>query len=164
MSTTVEQPEAPQIGSEEIRWRVWPLRQQPLAAMLVALGLAAAGALTYYMLASPALVCLSLSALALAGWRFFVPIDLTVDDGGIKQQWLAWRRYDDWNSFRAFSSLAHGFILWPSENFCPLDTARSLFVPCDCQKAELVVLLRRHLVEADERKRMKDDACRDLPC
>ena len=98
--------------------------------MLVVLGFVAVGVLIYFVLGSPAMAFLSLIALGLAGWRFFVPIDFTVDDGGVKQQWLARRRYDDWNSFRVFSSLAHGFILWPSENCCPLDATRSLFLPC----------------------------------
>ena len=147
MSTIVETPESPQIGSAEIRWRWWPLRQQPLVTMLAALGFVAVAALIDFVLASPAMVCVALIALGLAGWQFFVPVDFTVDDGGVKQQWLARRRYDDWNSFRAFSSLAQGFILWPSESCCPLDATRSLFLPCRREKTDVVVLLRRHLVE-----------------
>jgi hypothetical protein len=147
MSIVQERPESQQLGSAEIRWRSWPLRQRPLIAMLAALGLAAIGALIDFVFASQAIVLVAMIALGLAGWRLFVPIDFTVDEGGVKQQWLRRRRYDDWNTFRAFSSLAHGCILWPNENCCPLDAARGLFLPYSRQEAGLVVLLRRHLVE-----------------
>ena len=115
--------------------------------MLVGLGFAIVGTLIHFMLASPAIDCVALLALGLSGWKFFVAIDLTVDDGGVEQQWLGGRRRDGWNSFRAFSALTDGFILWPSENCCPLDAANGLFLPCTAQKADLMVLLRRHLVE-----------------
>ena len=107
----------------------------------------AVGALTYYSVVSPAMVCVAVSALTLAGWRFFVPVDFKLDDGGLQQQWLGRRRYGDWSSFCRFSSLAHGFLLWPQGDCCPLDAARSLFLPCSSNRANLEALLRRHLVE-----------------
>ena len=146
MSTILEPPDATQDGGGEIRWKSWPL-QRPLVALLAALGFLAVGALIYFVLASGSMVLLSLIALGLAGWRLFVPVDFTVDGGGVKQQWLGRLRYDDWSSFRAFSSLADGFLLWPSENSCPLDAVQGLFLPCLRQRPELLVLLRRHLVE-----------------
>ena len=146
MSTIAETPESPQIGSTEIHWKSWPLQRPPVAT-LVALGVVAVGAGVYFVIASPTMLCLSLITLGLAGWRLLVPIDFTVDEGGVKQQWLGRRRYDEWNSFRAFSSPDHGFILWPRVDCCLLDVTRSLFLPCSREKAELVALLRRHLMQ-----------------
>jgi hypothetical protein len=90
---------------------------------------------------------LAVLAAGLAGWRILVPIEFTVDEGGVQQQWLGRRRYDDWNSFRGFSSLPNGFILWPPGSYCPLDAMRGLYLPCVSQKAELADLLRRYLAE-----------------
>jgi hypothetical protein len=147
MSTTVELPELLSPGSEQVRWKSWPLRQEPRVAVLALLGLVAAGVVVYVELGSPAMMLVLLIALGLAGWRLFLPVDFTVDEAGVLQQWPGRRRYDDWNSFRGFSPLADGFILWPSENCCPLDAAHGLFLPCTGPRAELAGLLRRHLLE-----------------
>ena len=100
--------------------------------------------MTYLVLASPAMAFFAHVALGLAAWRLLVPVDFTVDEGGVKQQWLRCRRYDGWNSFRAFSSLADGFVLWRSENACPLDADGVCFCRVRAKGASCSALLRRH--------------------
>jgi hypothetical protein len=146
MSAIAVPPEPSIADGRKICWKSWPVGQ-PRQALKAAVGFASVGFSVFYVTASPTMAFLSLVVVGLAGWRMLVPVTFEADDGGVRQQWLRCRRYDSWNTYRAFSSSRDGFILWPHEACCPLDVTRGLFLPCSSHKADLSALLRRNLAE-----------------
>jgi hypothetical protein len=147
MSTTAEISPLLSAGVEELHWSSRPLHRRPKDAIAVTLALFVTGATVFAVTGSRDLTVLSLLSMGLAGWRVFVPIEFTLDGGGVMQRCLRQQQYDDWTSFRAFSPLTHGFVLWPSERPCAIDATRGLYLPAVTNREQLLAMLRQHLAE-----------------
>jgi hypothetical protein len=147
MSTVVEQSEFVPPIPPVLRWRSWPAREHPFRALAVLLGLALVGLVIWGRTGQAALAWLGPAAAAAALWRVFLPVQYTVDDEGISQGILGRRRRRAWQSFQAYEVCPTGLLLVPYQDFCPMDVARSVFLPCPPHRAELCAQARRHLGE-----------------
>jgi hypothetical protein len=151
MPTVVDQPEFIPPVPAVLRWRSWPAREHPLRALAVLLGLAIVGLVIWWRTGQAVLAWTGPMLVAATLWRFFLPVQYTVDDEGISQGILGRRGSRAWQSFRACEVCPGGVLLVPYSDYCPMDVVRSVFVPCLPLRNEVCARVRSHLCGPDGR-------------
>ncbi|MGA2033770.1 MAG: hypothetical protein ABSG68_16070 [Thermoguttaceae bacterium] len=145
---SIDQPDfdTPAVGP--LRWRVWPARQQPLATVAVLLGLAATAAVVAALAGSTALACCAAAALAVAMWRFFLPVTFELNALGVDQNILGRRRRTAWGAIGYYELCRGGLLLLEHDEVCPMAVYGSLYLPWLGHREEVLALVRRYLGEA----------------
>lgn len=112
-----------------VRWRSWPLREQPGRTLVVAVCLLGAGVVVGWSTGRVHLAILAVAALALALWRFFVPVEFALSHQGVDQRLLGrWRRIA-WEAIRHYELCPSGVLLLPDEDHSPISVFRGLYLP-----------------------------------
>ena len=130
-----------------LRWRSWPLRDEPLRASLVVLGLVAAGAILITCGVAAHMALLAVLALAITLWRIFVPVAFELNADGVNQTLLGQRRQLPWSAVRRYEVNAAGVLLLPHADRCSMDFFRGLYLPWNRHREELLTQIRYHLGE-----------------
>ncbi len=141
---------SPVVETEEtdtVRWTSWPLfdagwRGWLLPLMVVGLSVAAAAVAGHVNFG-----ILSLLLLLSALWKWFVPSRYEFSSRGIVVQVFAHRREYDWQRFQRFELYPDGCLLSPFSQSHPLDAFRGLSVRFRRNRADVAVLLKRHIGE-----------------
>ncbi len=147
MSASREQPDcsAPQGPPPAVRWRSWPLRDGPATATAVLLGLAAAGVGVWRLTGQIHLALLAVAALALAMWRFFVPVSFELNTEGVSHWLFGRHRRVSWKEIRSFRVCSSGVLLLPRADPCPLDAFRGLYLPWGKHPDEVMAQVRYYV-------------------
>jgi len=135
----IEGPPAP------IRWRSWPLTERPGRTGLVLLALLAATLLVRLMTGRMLLALLALAALVTALWRYFLPVEFELDDHGVEQSLLGWRRQVPWSAIGRYEVCRAGVLLVPTNDHTPMSAFAGLFLPFADNRDAVLLRLRYYL-------------------
>jgi len=138
MSTVVDQEGFLPPLPPPLRWRSWPAREHPLRALILAGAVLAAGLVAGRLSGQPPLGWLAVAALALALWRFFVPVDYGLGASGIDCWLLGRRRRCGWKSVQTYEVCPTGVLVLPREDACPLDAPLGLYLPWSGHREEIL--------------------------
>ena len=140
-----EEPFWPEEPPPSMRWWSWPLRENTLCAGLVLLGLAAAGIGIRQLTGATHLALLAVAVLAIALWRFFLPVQFELNADGVNQ-WLFGRcRQIPWKAICGYEVCSAGVLLLPRADRCPMDPLRGLYLPWGSRRDEVLARVRYYL-------------------
>ncbi len=91
------------------------------------------------------LAFLALAALALAMWRFFVPVTFELNAQGIEQSVLRWRRRIPWDAVGRYEVCSAGVLLLPHADRRPMDSLSGLYLAWGGRREEVLAHIRYHL-------------------
>ena len=140
-STSAWTDEAPPL----VRWRSWPLRDHLLLGALAIAGLIGVGLLVQWQTDRLHLAIGAAAAVAVAAWRFFVPITFELNAEGVHQWIFGRHRRIPWSEIRSHRMLASGVLLLPYEQGPPIDVMHGLFLPWGLRRDEILAQLRYYL-------------------
>jgi hypothetical protein len=143
-------PFPPQQLAGSLRWRTWPLVDQPTWSWVVPLGILSVGSFVYWFAGSWFLAILACAALTAAFWQFLLPVTYEVTSLGLRRQALRRLRLVPWQAIRAYQMRTTGAALFRRADPTALDLPSSLFVPYPPDADELLVALRLYLPHAVE--------------
>lgn len=132
-----------------LRWTVWPLVDRPLTSIAVLVGLISSGYLIWLTGVAWYWGLAASLALAVAMWRYWLPVTFEVSLRGLKQESLFQNARTVWPDIQAVRRCASGMLLLPSMDDSPLDAMRGLFLPWGPHKAELQQLISLYLTGED---------------
>ena len=128
-----------------LRWQSWPLRDDPIRALLVTAGLGAVGLLVRWITGEWHLAALAAAAMAAGGWRFFVPVVFELSGEGVDQWVFGRRRHIPWTAVRCHEAGPDGVLLLPTRERSPLAFLRGLHVPFGAHRDEVLAIVRHYL-------------------
>ncbi len=132
---------------EPIRWQSWPLMKNPLRSGAVLAGVAAVGLLVWTAVGSWPLGLLASAALAVALWRYFLPITFALSEYGV-DQWIYGRRLRiPWRAIRRYQVCSAGVLLVPHGERTIMAPFRSLYLPWEGHCDEVLAYMRHYLNE-----------------
>ena len=128
-----------------VRWRSWPLRDAPLAALVVVAGLIGVGMLVQSQTGRLHLAIGAALVLALSAWRFFLPVTIELNAEGVHQWVLGRHRRIPWNEIRRHRVFRAGVLLLPHEQGPPIDVLHGLFLSWGRRRDEILAQLTYYL-------------------
>ena len=126
------------------------MRDDPMRALLVVVGLVAAGLVIRALGAAPYLALLAVAALAVSLWRFFVSIAYELSSDGIDQHFLGRRRRLPWQAIRRYRVCASGLLFLPHASHGVMDVFRGLYLPWSSRREEVLVQVQNYLGPPEE--------------
>jgi hypothetical protein len=128
-----------------VRWRSWPLRDNYLIGTMGIVGLVGVGILVHWQTDRLHLAIGAALVLAVAAWRFFVPVTFELNAEGV-HQWV-WGRHRriPWSEIRRHRIFSSGVLLLPHEQGPPVDVMHGLFLPWGLRRDEILAQLRYYL-------------------
>ena len=151
MSTPSTTPVPRRAPPSPLRWRVWPMEEGGPVAWLLTTVMVLLAALTGWVMASALWAVLACGLLALAAWRYFVPVYFEVGPQGIFQEVLGRRQRISWRSIGYVQRGRDGLVLAPGGVAFP--ELRGLYLPWGRHRADVVALVDYYLqqVHPDDR-------------
>jgi hypothetical protein len=128
-----------------LQWRSWPLRESLPAAFFVPVGLLAAGGAVRWVTGQTHLALVAVAALAIALWRFFLPVSFELNSEGVSQWVFGRRRRIAWREIRRYEVCSSGVLLLPRPDACPLDACRGLHLPWGKHRADVLAHIHYYL-------------------
>ncbi len=128
-----------------VRWRVWPMLDQPVRGAAILLAIVFAGLLTQLATGRTQLGLLVSVVLMAAAWRFFLPTSFELDRKGVNQRRFGHRRRITWKAIRRHEHCEEGVLLLPHLDDCPLDRLRGLFLPWGDYRRKVIEHVDFHL-------------------
>jgi hypothetical protein len=136
-------------SGSSVRWRSWPLVDQPAWSWLAIVGIALVGGFVFW-LGDWFLALAVVAALAVIMWQFFLPVTFEVTSLGLRRHALSRVRLIPWQAIRAYQLRPTGIALFQRPNPTKLDMMNSLFVPYPHDEDEMLVTVRLYLSHATE--------------
>ena len=128
-----------------VRWWSWPLHERLLTGMVVVAGILTSGVGVWWLTGKTHLGLLAAGALAVALWRFLVPVLFELSADGVNQWVFGRHRRIPWNEIRRFEIGSTGVLLLPHEDRCPMDSFRGLYLPWGRRRREVLAQIRYYL-------------------
>ena len=128
-----------------VRWRRWPLRDNFLFGAMALVGLAAVGLLVYWQTDRLHLAIGAALAIAIATWRFFVPVTFELNAEGVHQWVFGRHRRIPWSEIRQHQIFSSGVLLLPYEHGSPIEVMQGLFLPWGMRRDEILAQIRYYL-------------------
>ena len=142
--------EPQQLAAGSLRWRSWPLVDQPAWSWLVPLGILLVGCFVFWLGGGWFLALVASAALATALWQFVLPVSYEVTSLGLRRLTLRRVRLVPWQAIRAYQMRATGVAFFQRPDPTAMDMLSSLFVPYPPDEDELLVAVRLYLRHAVE--------------
>jgi hypothetical protein len=139
-----------QLAAGSLRWRSWPLVDQPTWSWLVPLGIFIAGCFVFWLGGGWFLALVTCAALAIAMWQFVLPVSYEVTSLGLRRLALRRVRLVPWQAIRAYQMRATGVAFFQRADPTAMDMLNCLFVPYPHDEDELLVAVRLYLPHAVE--------------
>ena len=146
--TTMHQ--AGQDSAATLRWRSWPLVDQPRWSWLTACGMLGAGGMVWYLGGGWLLAIAAIGGLAATLWPFLLPIRYEIDTLGLRRYALGRTRLIPWHAVRSYQLRPTGVVLYRRADPTKIDLLRSLFVPFPADEDSMLCAMREHLPHALE--------------
>lgn len=141
------------VAPPPLRWRSWPMEEGGPTAWLLTAAMLSLTALVGWVMASAAWALLACGLLALACWRYFVPVYFEITPQGIVQEVLGRRQRIAWRSIANFEVCREGLFL--SGDVC-CAALRGLYLPWGRHRAEVLALMHHHLQQFHPDERLFD--------
>jgi hypothetical protein len=139
-----------------VRWRSWPAREHPLLAIAVLAALVGAALGIRWLCGQPHLAWLAAAVLAASLWRFFLPIDFELGEDGVDQWLFGHHRRTAWSAIARYEVWDAGILLLFQDVVCPMDLARSFYLPCRGRRDEVLAEVRQHLANGLETSALRE--------
>ena len=130
---------------ERLAWRVWPLRDHLPWSLLPLLGLVGLGLLVSRVTGQPIFGGASGVVVALASWRYFLPITYSMGPAGLSERVFIQERAISWSRVGSYAVKRRGIVLLPMDCPIPLDSLRALYVPWGPYQEEVLRLAQYYL-------------------
>ncbi len=138
---------------EPMHWRSWPLVKSPARAAGVVAGIVAAAVLAWAAVGSVVPALLAAAALTVSLWRFFTPVTFALSEQGV-EQWAFGRRLRiPWRAIRGYEECSAGVLLVPHGERAVMVPFRSLYLPWENRRDEVLAFVRHHLDPSPEMSR-----------
>jgi hypothetical protein len=128
-----------------IRWRSWPVRDSAVRTALAAAVMLAVGAAVYGVTGRVVLAAVALAALAVACWRFFLPIEYELGETGVGQRLFGRRRRIPWRAIARFELFESGLLLMPDADHSPIAPLQGLYLPWNNHRNEILATVRHYV-------------------
>ncbi len=148
-STTPPLPPQP-VPAGTLRWRSWPLVDQPAWSWVVPLAILLVGVWVYVADGGWPLAIGAAAALAVSLRSFLLPATFEVATLGLRRRALGRIRILPWQAIRSYQRRPSGVFLFQNATPTPFDWLNSLFVPFPPDPEELLIPLRMYLPHAVE--------------
>lgn len=99
---------------EPLRWRSWPLRDEPLISLLIVAAVAGLSWLCWQV-TNPAWTAAAVAVQVLALWRWWTPAAYEINSQGIHVRLLGRERRLPWNSIGSATPGERGVFLSPAD-------------------------------------------------
>lgn len=126
-----------------LRWRSWPLEEGGTTAWMLMTAIAAIAALVGWVMTSAIWALAACALLAVAGWRFFIPVSFEISHQGIFQEALGRRARIAWRSITTVELCREGLLFTPGDVCVP--AARGFYLPWGRHRAEVLALVSYYL-------------------
>jgi hypothetical protein len=147
-ATPTNQPQKLTAGS--IRWRCWPLVDQPAWSWIVPLGIVMAGYSVYWVGGGWFLAFAVGAALAITLRSFLLPVTFEVTSSALRRLALGRLRLIPWQAIRAYQLRPTGIMFFQRADPTTLDLPNGLFVPYPPDADELLIAVRLYSPHAVE--------------
>jgi hypothetical protein len=128
-----------------IRWRSWPVRDDPWRGLIVTAGLLAAGVVIGWITGKMYLGLLALAALVAALCRFFLPVVFELGGEGVVQRLCGRQRRIPWHAIRSCEVRSAGVMLLPQEDRSAVVPFCGLYLPWTTHRDEVLAHVRHYL-------------------
>ena len=152
MGSTIQSTPPPislQAGTASVRWRSWPLVDEPSWSWAVPLGILIVGGFARWY-GSWLVAAAVVAALSVVVWQFLVPVTYEVTSLGLRRYALGRVRLVPWPAVRAYQLRPTGVVFFQNANPTRADQLISLFVPYPDDEDEMLVAVRLYLPHAVE--------------
>lgn len=139
---------ARRVAPPPLRWRSWPMEEGGPPAWLLTGLLLGLTALVGWVMASAAWALVACGVLALAAWRYFVPLNYEINAQGIFQEMFGMRRRITWRSIGRIQLCRDGVLLAPADVCCP--ALRGLYLPWGRHRAEVLAIVSYFLQQVHQ--------------
>lgn len=142
---TVEQTTAPARRGPPppLRWRSWPMEEGGPTAWVLTTAIASMAALVGWMMASAVWAVVAGALLAVAAWRYFIPVYFEISHQGIFQEVFGHRTRIAWRSVTAVEVCREGLLFTPGDSCFP--ATRGFYLPWGRHRAETLALVSYYL-------------------
>jgi hypothetical protein len=126
-------------------WRSWPLAERGWRRRLLPAVLAAVAALVGLTTGRPSWALAAAALMAVAAWRYFVPVVYELGTLGITQQVFSRQRRIAWRAIGRWEVRSAGVFLSPHAEPGPLDAFAGLYLPWCDHKDEVLASVEFYL-------------------
>ena len=126
-------------------WRSWPLAERGRWRWVLPAALVAVALLVGLSTGRPGWALAAAVLLALAAWRYFVPVVYELGTLGITQQVFSRQRRIPWRSIGRYEVGSAGVFLSPHSERGPLDAFAGLYLPWGDHKGEVLASVEFYL-------------------
>lgn len=142
MSSPGEPSLAASIPATELRWTVWPVRDEPGYALLLIAASVFLGVAAGLALQSAATGAAVTSLLLASLWRMWVPATYEISSRGVAESFFDRTQRIGWREIARVEIFPDGFLLQAVPEASPLAGLRGTFVPWGHQKETVLLLVR----------------------
>jgi hypothetical protein len=137
-------------SASSVRWRSWPLVDDPIRSWLLPLGILIVGVFVFWLGGwFPALA--AIAALAVVMWQFWLPVTFEVTTLGLRRYAIGRVRVVPWQAIRSYQLRPTGIAFFQRPHPTKMDMLKSLFVPYPHHdEDEMLVAVRLYLPHAVE--------------
>jgi hypothetical protein len=128
-----------------LSWRCWPLGEQAVGTAIVLVCLAAVGVGVHWLTSQIHLAVLAVAVLALAMWRYFLPIHFELTPEGVNQWLFGGHRRIPWTAIHRYEIRSSGVLLLPFADRSAMDAFRGLYLPWGDRREEVLFQVRFYL-------------------
>jgi hypothetical protein len=133
-------------------WRSWPLAERGWRRCLLPALLAAVALLVGLATGRPGWALAAAFMLAIAAWRYFVPVLYELGTLGVTQQVFSRQRRVPWRSLGRYEIRSAGVFLSPHSEPGPLDAFVGFYLPWCDHKDEVMANIEFYLAGAASRQ------------
>jgi len=116
-----------------------------LNGIVVLAGIITSGAGVRWYTGKTHLGLLAAAALAVALWRFLIPVLFELNTDGVSCWVFGRHRRIPWNEVHRYEVDSTGVLLLPYQQRCPMDSFRGLYLPWGGYRREVMAQIRYYL-------------------
>jgi hypothetical protein len=131
-----------------LRWRSWPLAENPSWSWLVPAAIVGTGFLIWSVGGGWLLAVLSAIGATITLWQFLLPVTYEISALGVHRQAFRRTRLVPWQAVRALRLRPTGIVLFRRTDPIALDLLGSLFVPYPPDEDDLLYAVRQYVPHA----------------
>jgi hypothetical protein len=139
-----------QAALPSLRWRTWPLVDQPRWSWSVPLGIVLMGAAVADVGGNWLMGAAAIVGLAATLWQYFVPSTYEISSLGLSREALGRVRLVPWQAIGSYQPRATGIVLYQRADPTAIDNLRNIFVPHPVDPDDPLCAIRQYLPHAVE--------------
>ena len=148
--TTSKPEESERLAAAVIRWRSWPLADNPRWSWLLPVAMLCIGVVLWSLGGGWFVPLVAILSMAMSLWQFLLPVTFEICATGVRRCALKRTRLVPWQAIRAYQLRSTGVVFFQRPDPTTIDWLNSLFVPYPTEEDEVVIAVRLYLPHAIE--------------